>query len=140
MITGAVESSRPLIEQYGHELTVSLAPEPAVDGDAVRLSQVFRNLLNYAAKYTERGGRISLTAERQDEAVVVRMKDTGVGILPETLPRLFEMCMLNSAQSALPTRSAETCDTTGPAWRAQKRSVARSMICRGLYVAIPRVP
>jgi PAS domain S-box-containing protein len=92
VITGAVESSRSLIDQYGHELTVSLAPQPVyVDGDAVRLSQVFQNLLNNAAKYTERGGRISLTVERQDETVIVRVKDTGVGIPPETLPRLFEM-------------------------------------------------
>jgi PAS domain S-box-containing protein len=92
VITGAVESSRPLIEQLGHELTLSLAPEPVyVDGDAVRLSQVFQNLLNNAAKYTDRGGRISLTAERNDDAVVVRVKDTGVGIPPDTLPRLFEM-------------------------------------------------
>jgi PAS domain S-box-containing protein len=92
VITGAVESSRPLIEQYGHKLTVSLAPEPVyLDGDPVRLSQIFQNLLNNAAKYTERSGRISLTAERQDEVVVVRVEDTGVGIPPDTLPRLFEM-------------------------------------------------
>jgi PAS domain S-box-containing protein len=92
VIAGAVEASRPLIEQCGHELTVSLPPEPVyVDGDTVRLSQVFQNLLNNAAKYTERNGRISLTAERQDDAVVVRVKDTGVGIPPDTLPRLFEM-------------------------------------------------
>jgi PAS domain S-box-containing protein len=107
VITGAVESSRPLIEQCGHELTVSLAPEPVfVEGDAVRLSQVFQNLLNNAAKYTERGGRISLTAERQGDDVVVRVKDTGVGIPREVLPRLFEMFYqadrsLERAQSGL---------------------------------------
>jgi PAS domain S-box-containing protein len=107
VINVAVESSRPLIEQSGHELTVSLAPEPVyIDGDAVRLSQVFQNLLNNAAKYTERGGRISLVAERQDNGVVVRVKDTGVGIPRETLPRLFEMFYqadrsLERAQSGL---------------------------------------
>jgi CheY-like chemotaxis protein len=62
-----------------------------VDGDPVRLSQVVQNLLNNAAKYTERGGRIWLTAARQGDALVVRVKDTGVGIPPDTLPRLFEM-------------------------------------------------
>jgi signal transduction histidine kinase len=92
VIGGAVDSSRPLIEQYAHTLTVSLPSRPLyVDGDAVRLSQVFQNLLNNAAKYTERGGRIWLTAERQDDGVVVRVKDTGVGIPHDTLPRLFEM-------------------------------------------------
>jgi len=92
VITGAVDSSRPLVEQYGHELTVSLPSRAVyVDGDAVRLSQVFQNLLNNAAKYTEHGGRIWLTAERQDDGVVVRVKDTGVGIPRDTLPRLFEM-------------------------------------------------
>jgi PAS domain S-box-containing protein len=107
VITGAVESSRPLIEQCGHELTVSLAPEPVyVDGDPVRLSQVFQNLLNNAAKYTERGGRVSLTAEREDDDVVVRVTDTGVGIPPDSLPRLFEMFYqadrsLERAQSGL---------------------------------------
>jgi PAS domain S-box-containing protein len=107
VITAAVESSRPLIEQCGHELTVSLASEPVyIDGDAVRLSQVFQNLLNNAAKYTECGGRISLVAERQDDGVVVRVKDTGVGIPRDTLPRLFEMFYqadpsLERAQSGL---------------------------------------
>jgi PAS domain S-box-containing protein len=107
VITGAVESSRPLIEQCGHELTVSLPPEPVhIDGDLVRLTQVFSNLLNNAAKYTERGGRIWVVAERQDDAVVVRVKDTGVGIPGDTLPRLFEMFYqahrsLERAQSGL---------------------------------------
>src|SRR4029079_16043033 len=98
---------RPLIEQYGHELAVSLPSQPVfVDGDAVRLSQVFQNLLNNAAKYTERGGRIWLSVERQQDGVVVRVKDTGVGIPRDTLPRLFEMFYqadrsLERAQSGL---------------------------------------
>ncbi len=92
VITGAVESSRPAIEQCGHELTVTLPPQPVyLNGDLVRLAQVFLNLLNNAAKYTERGGRIWLTAERQGSEVVVRVKDTGMGIPAEKLPRLFEM-------------------------------------------------
>jgi PAS domain S-box-containing protein len=92
VINGAVESSRPTVEQCGHELTVSLTPEPLdLNGDLVRLAQVFQNLLTNAAKYTERGGRIRLTAEREASDVVVRVRDTGVGIPPEKLPRLFEM-------------------------------------------------
>ena len=92
VITGAVESSRPLIEQYGHHLTVTLPPEPVyLNGDVVRLAQVFLNLLNNAAKYTDQGGRIWLIAERQGEEAVVRVRDTGVGIPPEKMPRLFEM-------------------------------------------------
>ena len=92
VINGAVESSRPLIEKCGHELAVTLPPEPAyVNGDSVRLAQAFMNLLANAAKYTERGGRIWMTAEREDGEVIVRVKDTGVGIPPEKLPRLFEM-------------------------------------------------
>jgi PAS domain S-box-containing protein len=107
VIAGAAESSRPLIEQCGHELFVALPSRAVyVDGDAVRLSQVVQNLLNNAAKYTERGGRIWLTAERQDDSVVIRVKDTGVGIPRDTLPRLFEMFYqadrsLERAQSGL---------------------------------------
>ncbi len=92
VITGAVESSRPSIDQYGHELTVTLPPHPIyLEGDLVRLTQVFLNLLNNAAKYTKRGGRIWLTAERRGGEVVVRVKDNGVGIPAEKLPHLFEM-------------------------------------------------
>ena len=87
-----MESSRSFIEQRGHELTVTLPPEPVyVNGDLVRLAQVFLNLLNNAAKYTEPGGRIWLTADRQQHHAVVRVKDTGVGIPTDKLPRLFEM-------------------------------------------------
>lgn len=92
IVKGAVETSRPLIEQYGHELTVSLPAETLyLEADLVRLAQVFMNLLTNAAKYTERGGRIWLNAEQQGREVVVRVKDTGVGIPPEKLSRLFEL-------------------------------------------------
>jgi len=92
IITGAVESSRSFIEQRGHELTVTVPPEPVfLNGDLVRLTQVFLNLLNNAVKYTERGGRIWLTADRQQNHAVVRVKDTGVGIPGDKLPHLFEM-------------------------------------------------
>ncbi|MEX2303200.1 MAG: ATP-binding protein, partial [Bryobacterales bacterium] len=92
VVSEAVESSRPLIEQCGHQLTVTLPPEPIyLYADLVRLSQVLTNLLTNAAKYTDGGGHIWLTAERQGGEVVVRVKDTGVGIPAEKLPGLFEM-------------------------------------------------
>ena len=92
VINGAVESSRPLIDERGHELTVTLPSQPVyLDGDMVRLAQVFLNLLNNAAKYTEPGGRIWLTGEVEGSEVVVRVKDTGVGIPGDKLPSVFEM-------------------------------------------------
>ncbi len=92
VVENAVETSRPLIEGGGHELAVALPPEPVyLDADLVRLAQVFSNLLNNAAKYTERGGRIWLAAERRDGEVLVSVRDTGIGISVEMMPRLFEM-------------------------------------------------
>jgi PAS domain S-box-containing protein len=92
VIRGAVESSRPTIEQWSHDLTVTLPPRPIfVHGDLVRLAQVFLNLLNNAAKYTERGGRIWLTAEQRGPEVVVSVRDTGIGIPPDKLEHLFQM-------------------------------------------------
>src|SRR5207253_3023196 len=86
------ETSRPLIEASGHELTVTLPPEPVyVDADRTRLAQVFSNLLNNSAKYTDEGGRIWLTLERQGSDVLVKVKDTGMGISPELLPKVFDM-------------------------------------------------
>jgi len=92
VISQAVETSRPTVERAGHELAVTLPPQPVyLHADPVRLAQVFSNLLNNACKFSEPNGRISLTAEQQGSDVVVSVKDTGVGIPPEMLPKIFEM-------------------------------------------------
>jgi CheY-like chemotaxis protein len=88
----AVETAQPVIDALGHDLTVDLPAEPLpVCGDLVRLSQVFSNLLNNAAKYTEEGGQIWLTARREGGAAVVSVRDTGVGIRADVLPRVFDL-------------------------------------------------
>lgn len=88
----ALEVSRPMIDEREHGLTVSEPPRPIyLDADPMRLAQALTNLLNNAARYTERGGRMWLTAQREGEQAVIRVRDTGVGFAPEMLPRLFEM-------------------------------------------------
>jgi PAS domain S-box-containing protein len=92
IITAAVESSRPLIDQRQHRLTVNIPDFPiAVDADRVRLTQVFMNLLNNAAKYSPDPGHIQLNVELDGDGVVVQVKDTGIGIAPENLPHLFDL-------------------------------------------------
>jgi PAS domain S-box-containing protein len=92
VIRAAVESSRPGIEQRKHELTVTISQDSiGVEADRVRLTQVFMNLLNNAAKYTPSPGHIWLNVEQAGDMVVVRVKDTGVGIAAENLPRLFDL-------------------------------------------------
>ena len=92
VVNCAVEASRPLIEKRGHELTVTIPPEPIhLEADLTRLSQVLSNLLNNAAKYTDPGGHIWLTAEGQSDQVLIRVRDTGIGIPTEMLSRIFEM-------------------------------------------------
>jgi signal transduction histidine kinase/ActR/RegA family two-component response regulator len=88
----AVEASRPLIEDYHHQLTITLPPQPVyVEVDPARLAQVLSNLLNNAAKYTDEGGQITLTAERLGKDVVIRVRDTGIGIAPDLLPKIFDL-------------------------------------------------
>ena len=88
----AVEMSRPLITQEGHDLDVSVPPDPVLlHADGARLAQVFANLLNNAAKYTPAGGRITVSAWCEGPEVLVSVRDNGVGIAPEMLPQIFEM-------------------------------------------------
>jgi len=92
-VQAAVETSRPLIEAGQHDLTVRL-PLPQsllVRADVTRLCQIVSNLLNNAAKYTPDGGRIEVAARRQDDHAVVTVKDSGVGIPPPMLPRVFDL-------------------------------------------------
>ena len=92
ILTNAVEASRPVIEAGGHVLTINVPQEPLfLEGDLTRLVQVFGNILVNAAKYTDRGGQIVLTARREGSDVVVSVKDTGIGIPVDHLPRVFEM-------------------------------------------------
>lgn len=92
VLKSAVESSGALIEQKRHQLTVKLPAQPLlVDADLTRLAQVFQNLLNNAAKYSEQGGQIHLTVDSQGSDATVTIKDSGVGIATDQLPRIFEM-------------------------------------------------
>jgi two-component sensor histidine kinase len=112
----AVEASRPAIEASGHERTVIPLPErAALNADPDRPVQVFTNLLNNAARYTERGGQIWLTAERQAAEVVVSVRDTGVGIAPANLGEIFEMS--SQAEPAL-ERSRGGASASGSPWSA----------------------
>jgi signal transduction histidine kinase/CheY-like chemotaxis protein len=92
ILKAAMEASSAAIERSRHKLTVSQPPEPLyVDGDLTRLTQVLTNLLDNAAKYTDSGGQIWLSAEREGDDAVIRVKDSGIGIAAEALPTIFEM-------------------------------------------------
>jgi PAS domain S-box-containing protein len=92
VVGSAVEASRPLIEAAHHQLHIDIPAYPlCVEGDAVRLAQVLTNLLNNAAKYTEEGGDIWVAARREDESAVISVRDAGLGISAEMLPKIFDM-------------------------------------------------
>ena len=93
IVRRALESTQQLVEELGHSVVVLALPgnEIRVDGDSTRLEQVIVNLISNAAKYTEPGGRITLTAEHRGNEVVLRVRDQGIGIAPEMLPRVFDL-------------------------------------------------
>jgi signal transduction histidine kinase len=92
LVDAAVETVRPLLERKRHAFEATLPPQPlALQADPLRVSQILSNLLNNAAKYTDAGGHIRLSAWSQDGAVVLEVADDGIGIAPEALPHLFQM-------------------------------------------------
>jgi len=92
ILKSAVETSLPLIDAAGHELAITLPDQPIfLDADPTRMAQVFSNLLNNSAKYTERGGQIQIQPELQDSEVVIRVRDNGVGISCDALAYVFDM-------------------------------------------------
>jgi signal transduction histidine kinase/CheY-like chemotaxis protein len=92
VVEHAVSTVRSLIEQRKHEVTLSLPTEAIwLNADAARLEQVLVNLLANAAKYTDNSGHIWVTLQKEETVAVLRVKDTGVGIAPEILPRIFDL-------------------------------------------------
>jgi PAS domain S-box-containing protein len=92
VVSSAVETARPIIDAEGHDLIIALPQRPVyLDADLTRLAQVFSNLLTNSAKYTERGGRIWLSAERRGGEVAVAVRDNGIGIPSESLASIFDM-------------------------------------------------
>jgi CheY-like chemotaxis protein/two-component sensor histidine kinase len=88
----AIEATRPYVTEFDHQLSVALPDgEIVLDADVTRLSQVFVNLLTNAAKYTDRGGHIQVTVEREDAAVRIEVRDDGIGIPIEHLHSVFAM-------------------------------------------------
>jgi PAS domain S-box-containing protein len=92
IVEHAVETVRPLIEQRRHALKLTLPPQPIwLYADAARLEQVVVNLLTNAAKYTDERGHIFLSVQQEGDEAVLRVQDSGVGIAPELLPRIFDL-------------------------------------------------
>jgi signal transduction histidine kinase/ActR/RegA family two-component response regulator len=92
VVVRAVETAQPWVDERKHRLALERPPQAlTLAGDAMRLEQVFANLLHNAAKYTDPGGRIDVSLERQGDAAVVRVRDDGIGIPPELLPHVFEL-------------------------------------------------
>jgi signal transduction histidine kinase/ActR/RegA family two-component response regulator len=92
VVDRAVDATRAQVDARAHTLAISLPAEPVhVDADPGRLEQALANLLSNAAKYTERGGRIHVVVERDRDAAVVRVRDSGVGIAPDMLPHVFDL-------------------------------------------------
>ena len=91
-INSAADSVKPLITEKKHVLLVSVPPQPVwLDGDMTRLTQILANVLNKAAKYTEPGGTIRIDATMDGDLARIDISDTGIGIAPDMMPRVFDM-------------------------------------------------
>jgi signal transduction histidine kinase len=100
IIARAVETARPAIDARRHELTLDLPDELlAVDGDKARLVQIVGNILHNAAKFTEPGGRISLSVRREGSSVVLSVRDTGIGMSTDQVPKVFDLFTQMHAKS-----------------------------------------
>ena len=94
IVKAAIETSRPVLDNLRHEIRIDFEPSQIiVGGDPVRLTQVFANLLNNAAKYTNHNGVIKVTTRRENGEAVVSVKDNGIGITPNALSQVFDMFM-----------------------------------------------
>jgi PAS domain S-box-containing protein len=91
VVRDAAEAMRPALLQRRHELVLDLEEPLAIAADRQRLGQILENLLGNAVKYTPEGGRIAVSAAREPDAAVIRVRDTGIGIAAEMLPRIFEL-------------------------------------------------
>jgi PAS domain S-box-containing protein len=92
VLSSAVETAQPQIDEAGHELSLTMPSVPVyLDADLTRLAQVFSNLLTNSAKYTPRGGRIRLSAKRNGRQVEVSVTDNGIGIPSASLVKIFDM-------------------------------------------------
>jgi signal transduction histidine kinase len=92
LVEQVVETVRPAIEARRHALEIALPPGPTIiEADPARLAQVLTNLLENAAKYTDPGGQIGLTAKREGGDILLRVWDTGIGIVPEIIPHVFDL-------------------------------------------------
>ncbi len=96
VVTQAVEIASPLLEQHRHQLEVDVPRGLIVDGDARRIAQVLANLLTNAAKYTKAGGHIHLRAHADEDEIVLCVRDSGVGIEPDMLPKIFDLFVQES--------------------------------------------
>ncbi len=99
VVGAAIETARPLIDEHGHELETEIHDGLQVHGDPLRLAQVLSNLLTNAAKYTDAGGRIRVTAQQLDGELQIAVEDNGMGIATQDLPKVFGMfAQLRNAQ------------------------------------------
>lgn len=146
IIKQAADSVRSLIERRGHSLLLQTLPEPIwLHADAARLEQIFTSLLTNAIHFTEPGGKIWLTTERAESEVLLRVRDTGVGIPSELQPRIFELF----TQANLPGESPDKGLGVGlhlVKWLVELHGGTVTACCEGLgrgsefLVTLPALP